>query len=237
MKKVKSLLCVLLLLPAVASAVSLAPKSRKVDLNEFTKLVVELVPDLGVNIVFPFTLDSSKHKPPFIQRVTNKNIFNVSENKEIAGQNYITITVNKPADGGFVFDKHTYVGNLFLSVDGYHVSIVLKTTTNIKKHYTDIILMPSDKDRHYLIEKEVEHVRKAQIEEYKKKIEKLDERAVSMALAQVGSILLEKPQKKNIKEELRGKISNGETVTLFVDKLLIYQDYVMMLYEVYNNTS
>jgi len=220
-----------------AFAASVTPKKRTVELKEFTQIVVDIVPDLGVNIVFPFILDSDKHQPPYIQRLTNDNVFSVTKQEDIRRQNYTSVSVNRPEGGGQVFTQNTYIGNLFLSVDGYHISITLKTTTNLKKHFTDIILVPSDKDRKYLIEKEVAHIRKAQNEEHERRLQELDAKAMSMALSKVGSVLVEKPQKINIKEEIEGVISTKETMMMFFDKFYVYNNYTILVYEIQNGSS
>lgn len=229
-----------LLLLSFGAAADLSPKSRTIELKEFTDLVVDVMPDLAVQLVFPFVLDSPKNNPPFKFELTNRNIFSVGDEDIqtiIKGQNTLAVTVNKPDTGGEVFKDNTYIGNLLINVDGFHVSILLKTTINPKKHYTNIIFSPSEERRRFLIEKEVEYVRKAQNEAYEKKLASIDDLARDQAMAQMGVIALNNVKKINVKYDKRVRIDTNEEVTIYVDKFYDYQQYVFLKFFIENTSN
>src|SRR5690606_3901227 len=107
---------VLLIFTTTAThGVELRPEFRGVDLKENTMLNLEVMPDAGTQLVFPFELDNPDLLPTLKIRLTNPNGFSVPTEPSqvealLKGQNTITIEGKaNPNDPGAV-----YLGNLFI---------------------------------------------------------------------------------------------------------------------------
>ena len=211
-------------------AKQLLPKKRNVNLTEFTRITVDILPDLGVRLIFPFILDSSKLQPQFKKELTNENIFDVAvDGDSIKGQNTISITVKKPDSGGATFQNNTYLGNLFLSVDGYNITILLRTTVNMNDHFSDVVFKPDEKARDFLVEKEVQHIRKVQNEEYQKRLQELDKQALKKSISRLGEVILQNPDIKRIKEDKIASSPSGEVLNVYLDQFVDYDSYSTLI--------
>ena len=100
------------------------PKDARVTLTEFTRLSLDVVPDLGTQLVFPFVLDGTL-EPALEINNTNQVGF---EAAHTPGQNTILVTVKTPQGGGPVPD---YRGLLFVTVGGYHLTLELRTASRL----------------------------------------------------------------------------------------------------------
>ena len=75
---------------------SARPTSQHVPLTEFTRLTLDIVPDYGTQLVFPFVLDDAL-EPALEINNTNKVGFSAAHQE---GQNTILVTANTPTAGG-----------------------------------------------------------------------------------------------------------------------------------------
>lgn len=151
---------------------SIVPKFQDVELKEFTALQIEITPDAGTQLVFPFKLDNPDMQPPLKIQLTNKDGFSVpsqgSEFKELlVGQNTITIMGNVSEENSI------YMGNLFITIGGYHITISLRTDYDVRHHVTNYVFKESAAERNYILENAVKNRVKDIEEAYRKKSEEL----------------------------------------------------------------
>ncbi len=197
------------------------PRSKSIELHKRTPLTVYVVPDLGTRFSFPFILDEQDSYVPFTLNITNPAFINAREK----GRNYFVITAPVRSEG-------TMLGNVFVSVAGYEISIELRTTNDLSKHYSDIVFSLTDEAREELIQQSVVQRTAALELEYKKKFEELDAAAEQKAIARVGRLAIKKPATKGIKEESRLKLPNGDAVILYVDQVVNYEQYSIYLFNI-----
>lgn len=210
---------IILLLPALGHA---APKERHVTLSKLTKLTVHIYPGLGTRFIFPFVLDEADTKDslvPFTLVITNPAFSQIREK----GRN--SLVVKTDAAGKYV------AGDMFVTVGGYEITVELRSTTSIDEHYTDIVFDLGDKERENLIQRGIAQRTKALEQQYQQKIQELEKTADRRAMARVGALALQKPHSSNIKEEGRLKLTNGDTITLYVDEMLQYGPYNVYVFE------
>ncbi len=216
---------------SVASNLSISPKLKKVELEQFTSLNVELVPDLGTRFIFPFVLDESDDFIPFTLDITNPLFISTRH----AGRNSFTIEIDPPEEGG---QLPTYLGNMFVSVGGYNLSIVLSTTNSLKRHVSDYVFELSDKAREDLIQEAIVKRTKSLEESYQQKLSEIDDKASIIALRKIGNLALSDPDEDPIKEESTLELDTGEKVILYLSEVLIYgKKYKLFTYEVTNDTT
>ena len=219
MRLISWLACVSLLFAInVANA---APRSKSVELHKRTFLTVFVVPDLGTRFSFPFILDEQDAYVPFTLNITNPSFVNTREK----GRNYFVITAPARAEG-------TMLGNVFVSVAGYEISIELRTTNDLNKQYSDIVFNLTNEAREELIQQSIAQRTAALERDYKKRFEELDAAAEQKAIARVGRLAITKPETKGIKEESRLKLPNGDSVVLYVDQVVKYDPYSIYLFNV-----
>ncbi len=214
-----------------ADSAPIQPTIKNVKLEPFTTLNVALVPDLGTRFVFPFVLDEGDDIVPFTLDVTNPLFIPKRHN----GRNFFTIEVDPPEDGGGV---PMYLSNLFVSVGGYHLSIVLSTTTDLRKHVSDYVFELSDAAREDLIQQAIKKRTSGLEESYKKKQLELDRKADEIALRKIGLLAMHKPSTRKIKEEAMLELPTGERVELYLDEVLVYdKKFYVFRYEITNDTA
>jgi len=172
----KSWIFVISSLAVAAAPAGAEPRVKHVPLKEFTRLTLDIVPDYGTALVFPFILDDNM-EPPLQIHNTNKTAFSARYQQ---GQYTIFVGANPPAQGGPV---PNYRGLLYVTVGGYNVTIELRTTTKVARNYSNIVFTLSKEKREYLIRQAVQRRAKALEAKYQKKLAALDRRAEEKALA------------------------------------------------------
>ena len=235
------LLC---LFPVVASVNSVCgkggvnvPSQRPIELREFTTLSVDLVPDLGTRLIFPFILNDDSSILPFDIKVTNESIFH-SIRSVNQSHNTVLLTVNtdsylQSVQGG----ARDFIGSAFVTAAGYNVTIRLRTTTDKRKHCDDIIFDISDERREYLID----HAVKARLAEYDRqyedKLSKLDQMADSQSRAELGNLALQRPKKHSIKEDIKSDFERGGTLGIYLREFLEYDTTNILTFELTNRSA
>lgn len=235
------LLTLLLTLPLVCQAglpTQIKPTYKEVDLSEFTSLSLDIMPDAGTQLIFPFTLDSPDLIPPLKYQLTNQDGFYfVKDSKDLQvqvnGQNTLSI-IGVPADPD---EKPVHIGNLFLSVGGYNLTVSLRTTYDPAKHVTNVVFKIPDDRRNHLIEKAAER-KIAQLQKnYDEKMKRLDIEAASSSLAHVAAMALEDPTTTSFKTEQDLDISD-KRIIVYIDRILDYNGkYQVLLFDMENHNS
>lgn len=222
---------VLLVALALAGVAQAEPRIKNVTLEKFTRLTVDVVPDMGTRFVFPFVLDEQDDYVPFTLNITN-GVF-ASDRK--AGRNSFVVTIDPKAIG----EGRTavYYGNMFVTVAGYEISIELRTTTKLDQHYSDVVFELGSAERENLIQKGVKQRTQSLEADYKRKLDELDKLADQKAIARVGVLALQKPAVRRIKEETKKALSNGDSVTLYVDQSQTYGPYTVVVFELDNDSN
>ena len=227
MRPMTYLLAVVLL--AVSASAIAAPKNRNVVLQKHTALTVEIVPDLGTRFIFPFVLDEQDTYVPFTLNITNPSFVSKREPK----RNSFVVTI-PPTSAGRTPIQY---GSLFVTVAGYEISIELRTTNDLRKHYSDVTFELGEGDREDLIQQGIAKRTEALEVEYKKKMEDLEKIADLKAIARVGTIALKRPSVKRVKEEARLTLGNGDKITLYVDEAITYEPYTIYTIELNSNSN
>jgi hypothetical protein len=202
------------------------PRSKPVDLHKRTNLIVYVLPDLGVRFTYPFILDEQDAYVPFTLNITNP----LFEAKREAGRNYFVITGKQGSPANML-------GNIFMTVAGFEITVELRTTNDLTKHYSDIEFKLTDEDRENLIQQGIAQRTKSLETEYTKKFAEIETVSDQKAVARVGRLALTKPSRKGIKEETYLKLSNGDKVVLFVDEAVNYEPYTIFVFDITNNSS
>lgn len=223
------LLFVLLLSAAFCLPAQAAPKNRNVVLAKHTTITVEIVPDLGTRFIFPFVLDEQDEYVPFTLNITNPKFVSKRE----PGRNSFVVTI-PPQEGG---RAPQYYGNLFVTVAGYAITVELRSTTDLTKHYSDVTFELGNAERENLIQKGIAQRTKALEAEYKKKFDDLEKLADLKAMSRVGVIAQKSPSTKRIKEEQKLTLKNGDNITLFVDRALTYEPYTIFTFQIDSDSN
>jgi hypothetical protein len=197
------------------------PRSKTIDLHKRTALTVYIPPDLGTRFTFPFILDEQDSFVPFTLNGTNKLFLSKRE----PGRNYFVITNEVGSPIGML-------GNIFLSVAGFEISIELRVTNDLSKHYSDIVFNLTDDDREDLIQKGIAQRTKMLEDEYKKKISEVDNETDQKVVARIGRLALSSPSRTGIKEEATLKLPNGDKIILFVDQFVKLDSYSIIVFDI-----
>lgn len=206
------------------------PKEKIVEINSpVTKLVVDILPGRGVKCIFPWVLDENSAELPYTGILTNNRTF---EQFREEGQNYIVYKI-KAAD----MSSEGELGDAFVNVAGFHFSMTLRVNFSRKAHYSTIIYKLSEANKLDLIEKAIKRRQEALIKEYRLKEEELDQRAEKMALKLVGRLATSDRDTSNIKEEQSLKLSNGDRIVFYADRIISYGAIHVIPIEVKNDSG
>ncbi len=210
---------------------SAEPREKTVTLKKITHLVVEIVPDLGTHFIFPFVLDEGDSAIPFTMVSTNK-VFS-TERKEKRNSFVVLIDREKippQFQGG---EMPQYFGNLFLTVGDYMVSIELRTTNDLTRHYTDIVFKFGAIEQEILIQKVIKKRLEKLEAEHSQRMAEIESLAEKKVIGKLGALAIRTPSTRKIKEETIERLGGGEVV-LYVDRSLSYGPFLSIVYEIEN---
>jgi hypothetical protein len=198
------------------------PRVLTVPLKQRTLLTAHLVPDSGVRFTFPFVLDESDSYVPYTLNITNPAFTSHREPK----RNYFVVDMDKSARMAGL------LGTMFMTVAGYEITVELRTTNDLSRQYTDIVFTLTDDAREQLVQSAIKQ-RTAQLEQdYKRKFDTLDAIAEQRAVGKVGRLAISSPKTKGIKEESRLRLPGGDSILLFVDQVVNFDQYYIYLFDI-----
>jgi hypothetical protein len=204
------------------------PRSQHVPLETFTRLTLDIVPDYGTQLVFPFVLDGLE---PVLE-INNTNSVGFTASHQ-TGQNTILVTANTPKAGGPAPD---YRGLLFITVGGYRVAIELRTTAHVSKNLAEVIFDLSPERREFLITEAVKR-RTAQLDQdYQARVAALDEQVEAKALNLVADMASSRPSTVRVKTA-EDKTLNQATVEVYVDAWKVYPSFAILQFELTNRSA
>jgi hypothetical protein len=217
---------------------NLKPRFHTIELKEFTQFELYILPDAGTQLIFPFRLDNPELNPTLKIQLTNANGFEVPTSNEdlkaqVLGQNTISIIgkVNEEAPTA------KYIGNLFINIGGYNISIVLKTTFDSSQHVSNITFVQSKEALDHMVENLVRRRTQSLESEYKSKLDSLETSAKEKSLVHIANIARISPDTQRFKEEGDIYIDKSRIVT-YIDKLLSYDNkYQVLLFELHNRSD
>ncbi len=217
---------------------TIKPVFKKVLLTEFTSLSLDVFPDVGTQLVFPFKLDNPELSPSLKIHLTSNNGFEVpTTSDEIAGlligQN--TITITGKVNTTDLTAK--YISYLFINIGGYNLSISLKNTHDPKKHISNIIFKIDKKERLHMIENYIKKYTDGLDKKYKNKLDSLDDLAKEQALSKVARLAMNSPSNTRFKEEADIKIGTAK-IELYIDNMFTYEnEYNVLFMELKNRNN
>ena len=220
------------------ASVELKSSFVKIELKEFTAMKLNIMPDSGTQLIFPFNLDNEELKPRLKMRLSNEAGFWIPTKPEdikvLKGQNTLTIIGLVGAEST---ESPVYLGNLFISIGGYNISISLKTTYEPKEVISNVVFNLSDKDLNYMVEHQVKR-RVAKLEQqYKEKNKTLDLAAQQEALRHLAVMVLSPDESINFKIDGKMDIGN-DRLTINADEMVMYGDsYFTIIFDIDNNSS
>lgn len=215
-------LLALLSLLLAATPAAADPKSKHVELHKRTTVVAYCPPDLGVRFTFPFILDEQDSYVPFTLNGTNPLLVVA---KREPGRNYFVVIPDGKSPVGML-------GNFFITVAGYEITIEMHITNDLTKHSSDVVFDMTADAREELIQQSIRQRTAALEAEYKQKFEALDATAEQKAIAHVGRMATRKPGTRSIKEESRLKLPSGDSVILYVESVVDYDPYSIYLFTI-----
>jgi hypothetical protein len=214
------------MMPTLAQA---EPRIKHVTLTKETTLVIELVPDLGTRFVFPFVLDEQDEYVPFTSTLTNPAFASIRE----PGRNSFVLTIPPPVTGG---PSPVLFSSLFVSVAGYEISVELRVTHDLARHYSDIVFDISDEVRESLIQKAVKQ-RTASLErDYKEREAAMNKAIERRALSLVGKLALTGAQSSAVKEEGALVFEGTDRLLLYVEKAVRYGPFTSFVFALENKS-
>lgn len=229
MKRISPIFIALTLLVLSTNTIA-NPRHLEVPLKALTTLTLKFYPGMGTRFTFPFLLDKDDDYVPYTNDNTNSAVFVPIKRQD--GRNFFVITIPP----GHVSDKED-VGNMFITVAGYQISIEMHSTKNRNEHITDVQFVMSEKAREDLIQHAIAQRTKALEQSYKDKLDQLEVQTEKRALAKVGMLALYDPDEVKIKEESVLDLKNGDETVLFVDHALVYPKYTIYSFQIENDSS
>ena len=220
----------LFVLLALSTASMAKPIHMDVELKQLTTLVLNFYPGMGTRFTFPFLLDNDDNYVPYTNDNTNSGVFIPLKRQK--GRNFFVITV--PPEH-VLTDRD--IGNMFITVAGYQISVEMRSTKKRSAHVTDVRFLMGEKAREDLIQHAIAQRAKALEQSYKDKFDQLDVITEQRALAKVGMLALTTPDETRIKEEAVLELKNGDETVLFVDMVLDYPEYSIYKFDIENDSS
>jgi len=203
-------------------------------------MTLDIMPDSGTQLIFPFQLDNPELSPALKIKLTNSDGFWVptttDEVKLLKGQNTLTILGLAGSDNP-TSQLPVYLGTLFISIGGYNLSIALKTSYNPKSIVTNIVFNIPVENRDHMIEKSVKRYTDKLDSEYKVKMDEIDILAREHALKHVGVMALSDPDTTSFRIENDVHIDSNRLV-VNADEIANYADqFYVLIFDIDNFSS
>lgn len=206
------------------------PNHLDIKLENLTTLTLNFYPGMGTRFTFPFLLDDEDDYVPYTNDNTNSTVF--MPIKRQSGRNFFVITI--PPE--HVTEKED-IGNMFITVAGYQISIEMHSTKNRKEHVSDVRFLMGEKAREDLIQHAIVQRTKSLEQAYHDKLAQLEVQTEKRALGKIGMLALYEPDEIKIKEESVLELKNGDETILFVNYALIYPEYTIFSFEIENDSA
>jgi hypothetical protein len=219
-----------LVLILISSTSSAKPNHLDIKLENLTTLTLNFYPGMGTRFTFPFLLDNEDDYVPYTNDNTNSIIF--MPIKRQSGRNFFIITIPP----GHISEADD-IGNMFITVAGYQISIEMHSTKNRKEHVSDVRFLMGEKAREDLIQHAIVQRTKSLEQAYHDKLAQLEVQTEKRALGKIGMLALYEPDEVNIKEESVLELKNGDETILFVNYALIYPEYTIFSFEIENDSA
>ncbi len=214
---------------ALASAAALEPRRVAVPLREYTALNVVLVPDLGTRFSFPFALDEADASVPFTLNMTNPIFIHHRE----PGRKFFTVEID-PQDSE---RGARYLGNLFVTVGRYNLSIALSSSLDTREHVTDYAFLLTGEARKQRLQEAVDQRVAALEQRYQARLAELDRRVHELALARLAELASQPVSNRAIRERGVLRTPQGQ-VALRLDRMKRYgKRFYVFHYRLRNETA
>jgi len=199
----------------------------ELELYDGMTFTIKLAPDHGTRFVFPFVLDEDHGFVPFsVQSINSRFVVNRGDN--VKGRNFFIteykyntveneINKNKVIqqinNGTFNYPE----GNMFLNVDGYHITVIIQATFKPEDVYNNVFFTFSEQKRVELIEKAVKEKQREIEENFKKKEEELEKRANELVLEKLGNLVVSDDyDETRVYEDGEKTFPNGDIISASV---------------------
>ena len=230
---IKRLFLIFAIMPLfVTAAPVLKPGFQRVDLKEFTSLTLNILPDAGTQLIFPFMLDNPTLKPAIKIDNTNAEAFSVPATEAkaetiLVDQNTITIIGNRQAG---------QLGNLFVNVGGYNIVIGMRTVTDVREVSPSVIFELGEEDRTHLITHTIDRYKASLKSAHDKAMQNIGRQAKEEALAYVGELVLKRPSTTPFKISKVVDLE-GRRLKVYIDELVTYDSFHTVVFELDNPNS
>lgn len=210
----------------------------KYTLEEFTAMEIPLVADQATRIIFPFVLDNPGFEPTLKYSIKPGDVFSVTEATDVKGQNVLILeNSQEPEAVAALFDdSYNYtpiLGQFFLSVNGYNLSIRLKTSADPSEQIQNIVFDLSEDERSHLIDVEVQRYKDELDRQLEEEMTGVDDRAQSYGVQYIADVLLADPKTKRVRIE---EESEDQSIQFYAESFESYGDmYFALRYEVKND--
>lgn len=210
---------------------------HRFELEEFTSMELVLTPDQATRLIFPFVLTNPGFEPDLTFSVTPTEVFRVSKPSDVQDQNVMLLeNIQGPEEIRAALNNGGYqptLGTFFLSVNGYNLSIRLKTSLQPNEQIENVVFDLSDEDRNHLIDLEVARYQEQLNAQLEREREKLDELAQEHAVHYVAQVLNSEPKTNTVRVE---RISADKNLALYADVIEEYGDaYYALRFELTND--
>lgn len=207
----------------------LTPEFKKVPLTEFTSLTLNVLPDAGIQLIFPFMLDNPTLKPAIKIDNTNAEAFTVpatgqNASKILIDQNTITIIGNRQSE---------QLGNLFINIGGYNVVVGMRTVTDVREVSPTIVFELGEDDRNHLITHTIDRYKASLKSAHDKAMADLSRQAKEEALAYVGELVFKRPESTSFKISKVLDLE-GRRLKIYIDELVKYDSFNTLVFEIDN---
>jgi hypothetical protein len=192
---------------------NLQASEKTIQLKEYLELDITVPAGKFARLVFPFVIDNPRLTPKFNLEINNTKGFEVSSKGQFAGQNFLLVK----SLGG--------TNQMMLSVEGYNLTINLKTGASKTINY---IFELGKKERHTLINKEIQYIREKYETQIKEEQARLDDKAIKNSLIKFAELTQDAAETISIKEDIELEIDDVEA-NLYLDRIDNYINKVWVL--------
>ena len=180
------------------------PCVREIPIEKLTTAIIPMMPFRGVNLIFPFELNSEVTN----YSLSGSDLWKVE--KSLASSNIVTLSFAK------FKDDYSTVQDLTISTENFIFSLALHAVNNPMRHCTNIKFTLSEEELKRLEESEKKKYIEALASEHEEKLLDLDNQVNEKALLLVAGLANKTPKKSRIKEEGAIKFSNGDEAVVYV---------------------
>lgn len=206
-----------------AAAAAPGPRVVEIPLEPHTRLTIDIVPDLGTRLIFPFSLDAGDSAAPFHMESTNRAFASSQPEGHrntlvvMLGSEVLDPAALQAAEGQLVSPQ--MYGYLFITVGGYQITVLLRGTFDTRNAVSDVVFTLTGEQKRDWLQQAVASETDALRRQFAEQRRELELQGRQQVLAGIARLISSAPSASGLYEEESFALTSGRLRAEVIERL------------------